>query len=324
MQIQIFSAKIRIYMKFSDILGQDLAKKILQGIIKNKRFAGTYLFSGPNGVGKYLAATAFAAAANCERGGIEACGECLSCKKIAHGSHPDIIRILPLKDKRYVSIDQLRELQKLVLYGPSTGQRLFAIIREIESPKTEAANSALKLFEEPPTGVSLIIVTDRAEAILPTIRSRAQHVIFNALSPALVKNYLKEHYSLKAEELENYYALSGGSLGRVKDIMELLPQVGWIKKGIAEVERRDYADWVPFIDEFDQQKEAAESLLNVFMFGLWRRVLAAGGERRWLRAMDAVLEAANSLRRHGNLRLTLDIMCIRIGANLRAPAGSKA
>jgi len=83
-------------MSFKEIIDQEIAKKILQGAIKEKRIAHAYLFTGPPGVGKWLFAIELAKAVNCLKEGDDSCSECSSCKKIRHLTHPDLTLIFPL------------------------------------------------------------------------------------------------------------------------------------------------------------------------------------------------------------------------------------
>jgi len=77
-------------MIFRDILGQAQALGLIKDYLKGARVAGGYLFSGPEGVGKSMAAIAFAKALNCEKGNSDACGTCSSCIKIDKALHPDV------------------------------------------------------------------------------------------------------------------------------------------------------------------------------------------------------------------------------------------
>ncbi len=83
-------------MSFEEIIDQEIAKKVLQGAIREKRIAHAYLFTGPSGVGKWLAAIELAKAVNCPKEEYDSCGDCPSCKKINHLTHPDLTLIFPL------------------------------------------------------------------------------------------------------------------------------------------------------------------------------------------------------------------------------------
>ncbi|MFH0887303.1 MAG: DNA polymerase III subunit delta' [bacterium] len=303
-------------MRFVDILGQDSAKKILQGIITHQKFAGAYMFLGPSGVGKYSSAMAFAAAINCEKGGVDACGECISCKKMISGNHPDLIHLVPEGDKKYLSIEQIRELNRLTMYGPHEGKRMVVVLRDLESAKIEASNAFLKLLEEPPKNVTLIILTDRPEYLLDTIRSRTQKIIFSELSPGIIKSYLISHYSLSPAQAEAYFEISGGSLGKACKLIEVFPDLSWVLKEVSDAEGKSYLEWNRFITELEKQKENSEDLLNILLFSLWKKVNSAKYPQRIIDAMKAILDGVSQIKRRSNFRLALDIIFLKVADSL--------
>ncbi|MEW6170721.1 MAG: DNA polymerase III subunit delta', partial [Candidatus Omnitrophota bacterium] len=98
-------------MSFAQIKGQDLAITTLKKCLLDKRFASGYLFSGPSGVGKSLAAKNFAKAINCLEQNLDACDKCISCQKIDKNNHPDI-HFLENDEFNSIKIDEVRSLQK--------------------------------------------------------------------------------------------------------------------------------------------------------------------------------------------------------------------
>ncbi len=176
-------------MGFEQILGQERVKAILRSALSTRKIAHAYLFAGPSGSGRREMAQAFAQAIFCERGGADACGECLSCRKVMHGNHPDLHVITP--DGATVKIEQIRALQRELSYRSAGAGYKVYIIEASETMTTQAANSLLKFLEEPPAPVVAILLAPSAQAVLPTIVSRSQLVAFTpgdreALEAALV------------------------------------------------------------------------------------------------------------------------------------------
>src|SRR3989304_2717783 len=95
-------------MSFDEIRGQERAIKILRQTIANDHLAQAYLFHGPDGVGKKMTAFAFAKALNCHTNTEDACGHCLSCRKISEGIHPDVT--LLQQEKGEIKIGAIREI----------------------------------------------------------------------------------------------------------------------------------------------------------------------------------------------------------------------
>ncbi len=163
-------------MGFQQIAGQDRAKSLLRNALAANRLAHAYLFAGTPGSGRMEMAQAFAQAIFCERGGSDACGECLECRKVLHGNHPDLHIIRP--DGATVKIEQIRSLQRELSYRSSGAGYKIYIIESAETMTTQASNSLLKFLEEPPSPVVAILLAPSAQAVLPTILSRTQLVPF--------------------------------------------------------------------------------------------------------------------------------------------------
>ncbi|MUG26418.1 DNA polymerase III subunit delta' [Paenibacillus macerans] len=168
-------------MSFQDIIGQDTAKQLLQGGLRRNEISHAYIFSGPPGSGQMEMAMAFVQALFCTRGGDEACGECLECRKVLHGNHPDLSTVKP--DGATIKIDQIRDLQRIFSYRSESGNPKAYIIDEAEKMTVQAANSLLKFLEDPPSPAVAILLSDNGRALLPTIQSRAQWVPFLPLNP---------------------------------------------------------------------------------------------------------------------------------------------
>jgi DNA polymerase-3 subunit delta' len=120
----------------------------------------------------------------------EACGSCPSCKKLAAGNHPDLHLLQPLPDKRDISIEQVRELQQMLSLRPFEAKRKACLIEPAERMSIGAANSLLKTLEEPPGHGLLILLTNQADLLLPTVRSRCQHLRFAPLGIDNLKTLL--------------------------------------------------------------------------------------------------------------------------------------
>jgi len=163
-------------MSFRDVPGQDRAKALLQHALRSGKVAHAYLFAGPEGSGRHELAMAFAQALFCERGTDDACGECLTCRKVSHGNHPDLRVVSP--DGTSVKIDQIRELQREMAYrSVDAGYKVY-MIEAAETMTVQASNSLLKYLEEPPSPVVAILIAPGAKSVLPTILSRTQLVPF--------------------------------------------------------------------------------------------------------------------------------------------------
>ena len=159
-------------MSFFDIIGHKDIKQALLTALENGRTGHAYLFVGPAGIGKKSLARAFAAGLLCREQHFEEFCQCISCARLKTGNHPDFMTIEASGNS--IKIEQLRELQHQAYLKPFLGERKVFFFPEAEQLTDAAANSFLKILEEPPPGVVFLFAAVRSDYILTTIRSRCQ------------------------------------------------------------------------------------------------------------------------------------------------------
>jgi DNA polymerase-3 subunit delta' len=200
-------------MSFQDIKGQDVAINALKEYLKAKRIAGAYLFTGPEGVGKCLAARTFAKALNCRLKQEDSCDSCISCLKIDKNEHPDV-RLIERADSESISIEDIRELKKSISLRPYEGEFKIFIINDAHKLGAEAANALLKVLEEPPANSLIILVSAKSTLLFKTIISRCHTVKFYPLRRPELEAVLRKDYFLD-NDLAHFLAyFSEGRIGR--------------------------------------------------------------------------------------------------------------
>jgi DNA polymerase-3 subunit delta' len=177
----------------ASLVGQQRARELLARALRSATVHPAYLFAGPPGVGKHLAAAEFARAWLCLREGPEPCGECESCRKLGGGAHGDFIEVAPDKNKKSIGVGQVRDLGEWLAQSPALGRRKAAIVDPADRMTLEAANALLKTLEEPPPGRVLVHVATRPGGLPPTVRSRCQQVSFGPLADAEVSEVLRRN-----------------------------------------------------------------------------------------------------------------------------------
>lgn len=171
-------------MSFHELLGQEDAKRLLQNALRKDAVSHAYLFTGPAGSGQVKMALTFAQAIFCTASKDDACGECLECRKVEHGNHPDLTLLRP--DGSSIKIDQIRELQRVFSYRSEGINPKVYIIEGADKMTVQAANSLLKFLEEPPAPAVGILISDNSSSLLPTIQSRTQRIPFSPLHPDIM------------------------------------------------------------------------------------------------------------------------------------------
>jgi DNA polymerase-3 subunit gamma/tau len=167
----------------------DVSEK-LKKLLEAKEIPQTWLFAGPKGCGKTSAARIVARAINCLKPqGVEPCNECLNCKEILKGNSLDILEIDAASNR---GIDDVRSLKEGAYLSPSRLKKKVMIIDEVHMLTREAFNALLKLLEEPPKDLFLILCTTDEEKIPDTVLSRLSRVNFTRGKEADLMSSLKK------------------------------------------------------------------------------------------------------------------------------------
>jgi DNA polymerase-3 subunit gamma/tau len=179
MSHQVIARKFRP-QTFAELVGQQHVVRTLENAIRTGRVAHAYIFSGARGVGKTTTARILAKALNCVNGPTtQPCNKCPACLEITAGNSLDVLEIDAASNR---GIDQVRELREMVRYAPAGSRHKVVILDEAHMLTTEASNALLKTLEEPPDKVIFVMATTEPDKLVDTIRSRAQHFHFRALS----------------------------------------------------------------------------------------------------------------------------------------------
>lgn len=220
--------------------------------------AGTYLFYGPEGVGRWQLAISFAALLNCERpisqdesALPQPCGECRNCRSIhalnfeglhfavpipPHGNKADDAIDLTnevIDDKRRepffilssesstnIPVSVARDIKKRLGLRSSEGMTRVVIFYQMERMKTASTDALLKLIEEPPEDTVIILICRKPDSLLPTIQSRSLKLRADMVPAATIERYLTEHYDITQKKAQLLARVAEGSVGRGIDMIE--------------------------------------------------------------------------------------------------------
>ena len=238
-------------MPFSDFHGNAETIHRLRDMLARDRFPHAVVLAGGQGSGKYTLALMLAQALNClsptmTEGLPDFCGKCANCTRIAQAAdldarfaeavearenlretdkketrlfvqtHPDVLVIPPDPPQMMIKVDQVRRVIETIYYRPAEGRERVYIFTDSAFMK-EAANSLLKVLEEPPEFATIFLLTENAGELLPTIRSRSMVFQLGALPAEEIEKYLAQHRpEWRAAERTLVARLCEGCVGRAR------------------------------------------------------------------------------------------------------------
>lgn len=182
-------------MSFKDIIGNDEAKCYLIESIKKNNIPHAYMFIGEEGIGKKLIALEYAKNIMCENNSYEACDSCKSCRIFDSMNHPDFFLLEP--DGNNIKIEQIRSIKSKIYEKPIVSNKKVYIINDSQKMTIESQNSLLKILEEPPEYIVIILIVSNQNLILDTIKSRCNKVLFNKIDNNLLKDFLINNYNFE-------------------------------------------------------------------------------------------------------------------------------
>lgn len=267
---------------FGALVGHEAAIRALQRALASDCLPGTYLFVGGQGVGKMAMARAFAMSAAClepQANPFDACGQCSSCRLFLRGTHTEIHTVSPAGDHTQIWQFWDREnrppglLSHTLSYAPALGRKRVYILDRADTLNESAANSLLKVLEEPPPYVLFILLAPSTARVLPTIVSRSQTVRLSGLPQQTVAGLLEARFGLESVRATTLAAYAEGrigqavrmaerpeigeEMGRILDFAETLPEAGQVRALRAGEQLRKLAGQVRAL--LGETKEEGES-----------------------------------------------------------------
>ncbi len=316
---------------------QPIVIKQLQTIYEKNRMAHAYIFEGEKGTGKRDVMTFFSKLLLCENVASNVpCEKCRHCIRIDSGNHPNIKQIQP--DGQFIKIDQVRGLiGEMMMTGVEKGRKIY-VLHHADKLNTASANMLLKFLEEPDGEVTAILLTEQIQSILPTIRSRCQHIKFSKVPRTVLMEQLIEQglthsmastVSVITNELETALALASTEqfVHARKTVLKLVETV---RKNVHEAMLVVHEEWLSVLKEKQEMEQALDLLLFVYrdivaikanpeaqctypdMLPLFKDMALDTTYERLSSQMQAVLQARANLQRNMNKTLLMEQLMLNL------------
>ena len=201
---------------FKDVVGHRNIIKYIESAVSADAVSHAYILNGERGSGKKMLANLFAMSLQCQNreANGDACGKCQSCRQAVNGNQPDIIRVTHEKPNT-ISVDDIREqVNNDIVIKPYSSRYKIYIIPEADLMSVQAQNALLKTIEEPPEDAVIMLLTENADTLLPTIRSRCVMMKLRNIKDQLVKKYLMEQMEIPDYKADVCVAFAQGNVGK--------------------------------------------------------------------------------------------------------------
>ena len=211
---------------FKKLFGNDSAKSRIGSAIIADRLNHALIICGPDGSGKTTLALEISAALNCENKRSEnhplPCGVCNRCRRIYSGNFTDVTILEKEPSKATIGVDELRKIREEMYLSAIESSYKVYIIKDADKMTVNAQNALLKVFEEPPAGVIMMLLCEEIDKMLITIKSRAQRITMQRFSPEEMLSYISKSRGSVSdpERLRDDIMSAEGRIGRAIEIIE--------------------------------------------------------------------------------------------------------
>ena len=293
-------------MNFNNIIGNENVKNLLNNSIKSNNLVHSYMFVGPNGIGKSIFAKELAKILLCTNN-TSPCNSCSSCVKFESNNHPDFM-IIDADDGKSIKIGQIRLLQEKIAEKPIISDHKVYIINNSDLMTVEAQNCLLKTLEEPPEYATIILVLSNENKMLNTIKSRCTKIVFQKLTNENLKEYANLHSIALNTNLLSACNGSIANLINLKDNIETYEALDVILENFSN---KDIVDIWNESEVLYKSKENIFNLLDYFTIKFSNK-LRASNENKYINIIKYVETAKKRLSSNANYDMCIDNLLLKI------------
>ena len=295
---------------FEALSGNRQVVSVLRRWVESGKPNHAYILSGQAGSGKSELANTFTKALLCQSDMKIDC-HCVSCRTFDSGNHPDVVYVRPTKAKS-IGVEDVREqVVSVAEIKPYSSAYKTFIIEDAALLTVAAQNALLKTLEEPPPYGVLLLLTENADLLLPTILSRC---VVLRLNPVSIEKRVKEadFIALRSELIGLIQKIDEAAAG--KDLIGLFEAAARILdhkdriESVLDIFYLFYRDVVVYCETGDESLIVQTEIIDVIKIVCER--MASGGNVAPLRRANAIYMAGRRLKRNANFQLTIEVMLL--------------
>jgi len=299
-------------MKYNwSIIGHENQLKLIESDVLSGNVFHAYLLAGPNSVGKNTVAKKMAGILQCSN---DFCHDCPTCIQVEKGGHLDTIEMID--DKASIKIDDVRKIIERCNMTRQANYKIF-LIQTIERMTIEAANSFLKMLEEPPERTIFILTTNNLGSVSPTILSRVRVVNFAPVSAGYLEKKLREMYPDHDEDIIKKVSLfSLGKTGKAVNLMENPDSLAEYVKVYSDVmfflEHRNITDRFSYVNDLSEDEGKIETFVSILYNVLRSKILDGENTEEHIDTVLKLDEAMTLIKKNVNLKLVLENLMLSL------------
>lgn len=296
-------------MNFNNLIGNDKIKDMLKNNIVNNNIVHSYMFIGPEGIGKNIFAHDFAEMIMCLSNDFQekSCGKCKSCIEYETKNNPDFFEIKP--DGKSIKIDQIRSMQEKVIEKPIISNKKVYIINNADLMTEEAQNCLLKTLEEPPEYIVIILIVTNETKILPTIKSRCMKIGFNKIDEKSFTQYIQNNSNIQFSK--NIITMCDGSIGKWQKHKDKVEEYLKIEKIIQQIEKIDKLDLLVNSEILYKAKDDIMDYLE-FINSVLYNIFLENKNIKYLNCVKIVEKIKKNLLSNSNFDMSIDNLLLKI------------
>ncbi len=294
-------------MAFEQLIGNDKIKDILKESVKKGNILHSYLFVGNEGIGKFHFAKEFTKMILCfYKNG---CNQCKSCKEFDTENHPDFLVVEP--EGNTIKVEQIRQMISKIIEKPIISDKKVYIVNDSDKMTEEAQNTLLKTLEEPPENIIIILIAEKEEKILSTIKSRCTKITFQPIEQDKLKEILKKQYQYEniSEHLLTFFNGSIKKALNVKEKKEVYEQIEKMVLGIKQMNKIEMLNQKNNID-----KEEIINILEYMNLLFWEQSTQVDTKEREsaVKSILIIEETKKRIQSNCNFDMTVDNMLMQL------------